>query len=245
VPRLFPEAPLVTQQEIVGPDCRMLQEGALQGALSPAELQNVLNAQGIGHCILDGYWQDTGYVSDAFVGKLSLAMDVQARDTASQRFTTWSDRIAQAISPVAAHVRRHDYKHHGICREAYYIDSLRWIAQHTPGCEVFVFSDEPNYTGHFLRNAGIAHHQVSSGDDMLDLVLMARCNMHVIANSSFSWWGARLSDSRLTLYPTPWSQVQAPATTLFPPHWHQVDGAVTSGMDTASFAQRLEAIPPP
>jgi hypothetical protein len=146
-------------------------------------------------------------------------------------------------------VRRHDYKHHGLCREAYYTDSLRWIGQQIPESEIFVFSDEPNYTGHFLRQAGIAHHVVTSGDDLLDLLLIARCRLHILANSSYSWWGARLARSQGVMYPRPWSNIQAPAPALFPAHWWAIDDAVAFGHDTHSYTHQLATIswgsPPP
>jgi hypothetical protein len=242
VPRLFPDAPLVQLSDIAGPHCRMLQETMLTGQLLPGNLIAMLHSQAIQHCILDGYWQDTGYVSNTFAGKLRAAMESQASHLNETDFARWADRIDCSSVSVAVHVRRHDYKHHGICHETYYIDCLRWITKLNPSVEVYVFSDEPNYTGHFLRNAGIFYQLVSSGDDMLDLLLMARCQMHVIANSSFSWWGARLSHSKLILYPAPWSQVQTPSPTLFPSHWHQIDGAVEYRQESISFAQCINAI---
>jgi hypothetical protein len=157
----------------------------------------------------------------------------------------WSHRIAQVESAVAIHVRRYDYKHHGICRENYYIDSLRWMVGHLPGCEFFVFSDEPNYTGHFLRDAGLRHHIVNCGDDLLDLLLMSECGVHLISNSTYSWWGARLANSRLTIYPQPWSALHNPATTFFPSHWISIADAVSSAIEPVSFVKALEHLQVP
>lgn len=242
VQRVRPDVPFVSLPDIAGPACRMLQESALSGPLDPGKLMPLLESQRINHCILDGYWQDNTYISDEFAHMLKSAMDAQALKSASTNFNTWANRIGQSQRPVAVHVRRHDYKHHGLCHEAYYIDSLRWIGQQMPDSEVFVFSDEPNYTGHFLRQAGIAHQMVRSGDDLMDLLLIARCRLHILANSSYSWWGARLAGSEGVLYPRPWSHIQEPAAAMFPAHWWAVDEAVAFGHDAHSYTDQLAAI---
>jgi hypothetical protein len=102
-----------------------------------------------------------------------------------------------------------------------------------------VFSDEPNYTGHFLRQAGIPHQLVATGDDLLDLKLMSECQMQVIANSTFSWWAAYLATTRAVLYPLPWSALHTPVANFFPPHWTGIKDAVSSAIEPVSFQMAL------
>lgn len=242
VPRLFPEAPLVQLSDIAGPDCRILQESTLNGHLSAANLQHTLRTQCVLHCILDGYWQDRSYINDTFVNQIRSRLYTHTRKTASEATLSLIARIQCAKNPVAVHVRRHDYKHHGICQENYYIDTLRWTMEQVAHSEVIVFSDEPNYTGHFLRQAGIAHQMVATGDDLLDLYLMSHCKMHVIANSTYSWWGAQLAGNRLVFYPLPWSAVHKPVANFFPSHWIAIDGAVSSAIETLSYKAALNRL---
>lgn len=61
--------------------------------------------------------------------------------------------------------------------------------------------------------------------DWIDLMLMARCDYHVISNSSYAWWGAFLSGDRSVIYPSPWygtnlSYIDADA--MFPPTWRKL-----------------------
>jgi hypothetical protein len=245
VPRLFPDAVLVSQTDISGPQSRLLKEDLLPRQWRGSALRELVENEGISHCILDGYWQDTRYLSGPFIDRLHQALQAQTANAPASRYTLWSQRIAQAANAVAIHVRRYDYKHHGVCRETYYIDCLRWIVERLPGAELFVFSDEPNYTGHFLRHAGLAHHLVNTSDDLLDLLLMAECGVHLISNSTYSWWGAHLANSRLTIYPQPWSALHTPAETFFPSHWVSIADAVSSAIEPVSYAQALAQLSVP
>jgi len=240
---LFPASSLHVQSDVATGQSRLLGESMLNGSiLTPLGLHKMLRSQQVDVCILDGYWQDNAYVNVDCLKRLRAAMSTLAASSESTRFAHCAQQLAQCQMPVAMHVRRHDYRHHGICRESYYIDCARWFCQQNPNASVLVFSDEPNYTGHFLRAAGIAHQLIYSGDDLLDLYLMSRCRMHIIANSSFSWWGARLALSERTIYPLPWSQVQAPSNNMFPPEWHGLDDAVTFGTDQVSFTAALYSL---
>ncbi|KAK6023888.1 hypothetical protein OSTOST_10311 [Ostertagia ostertagi] len=153
---------------------------------------------------------------------------------------TLAERIRGSARPTAVHVRRHDYKHHGLASESYYIDALRWLAARSGPLDVFVFSDEPNYTAAFLSQAGIRAQLVSTGDDLADLYLMAQCGRHVISNSTYSWWGAVLSGANDVVWPDPWSFMHTPSAQLCPPRWKRVTGAVERAPNTPRFANTLE-----
>jgi Glycosyl transferase family 11 len=114
-------------------------------------------------------------------------------------------RIEQSRFAVSVHVRRGDYlkpgtmEFHGILGEAYYrkaIDHIRIAV----GEEVdfFIFSDDPPAAEQLLNFAPASRLVHVCGDPERpweDMALMARCQHHVIANSSFSWWGAWLNHS--------------------------------------------------
>jgi len=150
---------------------------------------------------LRGYWQSPRYfeaVAAAIRGDFSFPQlpSDQSRDLAA--------RISQAACAVAVHVRRGDYVgdphiaaiHGGCCSAAYYGRALEQLAGAYGPLDLFVFSDEPNWVktnfdthGHQAVVVDIASHKEASYHDMH---LMTLSRHHVIANSSFSWWGAWL-----------------------------------------------------
>jgi hypothetical protein len=217
----------------------LLTESALQGPLSPQALNKFMHDHHLRECVLDGYWQDIKYVSKECVNKLRVVLrefyEIAKNSAADTAFID----ISNAPNSVAVHVRRHDYKHHGICHESYYTEVLSWLQEHYIGVKIFVFTDEPNYTKHFLNNANINCNIVNTGDDLIDLHLMTKCKLHVIANSSYSWWGTLLSDSSLTVYPLPWSRIGTTSQSLFHQSWHPINNAVIDIVDHVNIRQQI------
>jgi hypothetical protein len=234
--RLWPEAALLAAAVPVE-TARVLREADL--TLPPSGPLPALPAlpAGLSHLVLEGYWQDHRVAEPAAVAELRQRLE-QAVPAGMREL---GRRIAGAAQPVAVHIRRRDYRHHGLAAEGYYVQALRWLAARG-GADVFVFSDEPNYSAHFLGRAGIRAQMVATSDDLSDLYLMAQCRRHVIANSTFSWWGAVLSGSGEVIWPDPWSQVHQPSAQLCPPHWLRVAGAVEA---PPSFPAAAAAAPPP
>lgn len=76
---------------------------------------------------------------------------------------------------------------------------------------------------------------ISNNSNLYDLCLMSMCNKHIIANSSFGWWGAWLSNSSAVCYPNPWFgnsfmnnihpdfEMMIDLKDLFLDHWKKVD----------------------
>ncbi len=192
--------------------------------------------QDLSHLVLEGYWQDHRVAEPAAVAdlrqRLAAALPAPVRALA--------ERVRSAPRPTAVHIRRRDYKHHGLAAENYYIDALRWLTARAGALDIFVFSDEPNYTALFLGQAGIRAQIVNSGDDLGDLFLMAQCRHHVISNSTFSWWGAVLSGSDDVVWPDPWSRVHAASPQLCPPQWRRVKGAVEQPLNPQRWTSALD-----
>jgi hypothetical protein len=148
--------------------------------------------------LLDGYWQDERYFSDiALVLRRDLTFLRQQSDAQQHELVA---RIGSS-NAVAVHSRR---LHHANLpnaagtREAltarYYQNALEAIAARVPAPEFFCFSDDPRWLEKqwpsqlpvtFVHNAG-------PYGDMADLWLMSQCRHFIIANSTFSWWGAWL-----------------------------------------------------
>ena len=239
IERLDPAARISASADLLTANTRVLQEALWPGVLDAGALLALMNQQQVDTLLLDGYWQNPAYVNRSVLVQLRECFAKLGAAPASGLAAGVAGQLANSPDAVAVHIRRNDYKHHGICRENYYIDSLRWLIAQVPSAEILVFSDEPNYTGHFLRQAGIAHQLVATGDDLHDLKLMSQCKMHLIANSTYSWWGAYLACTRRVVYPLPWSALHNPPDNFFPAHWLGIDNAVSSAIEPVGYQQLL------
>jgi len=122
----------------------------------------------------------------------------------------------QSVLSVSLHLRRGNYvsdaranKVHGTCPLDYYSEAADEIAGRTGRTPTFfVFSDSPDWVKANLKlpyeMRFITHNSVD--DPSMDLMLMSACRHHVIANSSFSWWGAWLNPSpeKIVMAPSQW-----------------------------------------
>ena len=107
---------------------------------------------------------------------------------------------------IALHVRRTDYAqygHHPIVSLEYYEKALSYFDSDRP---VVVLSDDPAWCHEQPLFADDRFMISESGDQFVDLCLMTMCSDFIIANSSFSWWGAWLSESvnKQVIAPSKW-----------------------------------------
>lgn len=164
-----------------------------------------------GRCYLLGYWQSEQYFS-RFAA--SIRSDFTFRQPLSGRNAVLAERIS-ACSAVSLHVRRGDYVSdpknlgkHGVCSLDYYRDAIRAISRQVKDPAFFVFSDDMDWVRNNL-DIGAACHFVDHNtgpESFNDMRLMSLCRHHVMANSSFSWWGAWLSpfEDKQVIAPKRW-----------------------------------------
>lgn len=135
------------------------------------------------------------------------------RETLLQQFSLTGDmsnyaqiivsRILRSNNSCSIHVRRGDYlsekniSFHGFCSLDYYKDAAQYMQEKEGDLIFFIFSDDVAWTRENLR----MDHAVYVEDSEKrrpheDMYLMSLCNHHIIANSSFSWWGAWLSRNK-------------------------------------------------
>ncbi len=105
---------------------------------------------------------------------------------------------------ISLHIRRGDYVNqpwHGCCPLEYYEKGLSMLDDNLP---VIIFTDDPQWV--LKQNIFESDRfYVSEGNsNLFDMCLMSLCSYHIIANSSFSWWGAWLSDSKKVIAPQRW-----------------------------------------
>lgn len=121
----------------------------------------------------------------------------------------------QGCESVSVHVRRGDYLekeeiYGGICTEAYYKSAIEYMQRERMESRFFLFSNDPEWVREWVNanyrgdNRFVIIEGTQEETGYLDLFLMSRCKNHIIANSSFSWWGAWLDEN-------PRKRVTAPA----------------------------------
>lgn len=173
---------------------------------------------------LDGYWQTEKYFSDI---AQTIRSDFRFKSIEGSRNTELQKRIA-AEPCASVHVRRGDYVNHPglgeICSPAYYRKALARLDQENPGTTPVVFSDDIPYCRDLFAERHAVFVDWNQGDNSwMDMALMSRCKHHIIANSSFSWWGAWLSDAPdgLTIGPEKWfsDEVENTNSDIFPETW--------------------------
>jgi hypothetical protein len=158
---------------------------------------------------LEGYWQNEQYFADiASIIRQELAfppfIDVQNQTAARL--------IEQSSRPtVSIHVRRGDYNQFtsfGMCSIDYYERALAYMQQQLREPTFFVFSDDITWARENLPlPVDTTYIDWNQGADSYhDMHLMSLCHNHIIANSSFSWWGAWLNPSptKLVVAPQVW-----------------------------------------
>jgi len=127
---------------------------------------------------------------------------------------------------ISIHIRRGDYLKypwHGCCSLEYYEKALSLIDNNIP---VIIFSDDSEWCLQQKLFESDRFYVSESNTNYFDLCLMSMCNYHIIANSSFSWWGAWLANSKCVYSPKLWFgpplKEQNDISDLIPDRWIQL-----------------------
>jgi hypothetical protein len=143
-------------------------------------------------------------------------------------------KIHQTSGAVSLHVRRGDYvndphtnANHGTCSIDYYKNAMLIIEKQLNNPIYFVFSDDINWVRKNLpfdqEHTFIAHNQGTESYN--DMHLMSLCKHHIIANSSFSWWGAWLNPNpeKIVITPKYWfKNTDWDSRDIAPDNWEQL-----------------------
>lgn len=177
-------------------------------------------------CYLTGYWQSERYFTDI---KETIRSDFTFRQPLSCRNAELAQEIGM-VNAVSLHVRRGDYASnpkslatHGICSLAYYEAAISHMVNHLESPQFFVFSDDMDWVQENLDIRYpcryVAHNL--GAESFNDMRLMSLCKHHIIANSSFSWWGAWLNaaSDKIVVAPQKWFANETAVNDLFPQGW--------------------------
>lgn len=175
---------------------------------------------------LTGYFQSSRYFKDVaedlrrelvFSPRIYEGVSKELRE----RITAYQERM-DGMESVALHVRRGDYLAHPemygrSCTDTYYRKAVSYIREHHPDAHFFVFTNDPVWTKEWIADQ-LVDNRANETDAFtliegtteetgyLDLMLMSSCKHQIMANSSFSWWGAWLNRNpdKLVTAPVPW-----------------------------------------
>jgi len=179
---------------------------------------------------LDGYWQSEQYFLDAAE---RIRADFTFPAPADDRNADLLKKIRETPSAVSVHVRRGDYAsdaktnaYHGLMGVDHYRRACAVIREAVDSPEYFVFSDDPAWCRGNLELEGATFVDWNTGPTSWeDMRLMSTCRHHILANSSFSWWGAWLnpSEDKVVVAPRQWAlDPSFDATDLVPAEWTRV-----------------------
>lgn len=173
----------------------------------------------------EGFWQSEEFFRPI---EKQIRHSFQFQETLISNKTKEESLFLKNSNSVGVHVRRGDYLRHpdyyGLCSKEYYIRGIDFIRKHVENPSFVLFSDDMEWA---MENIKCDYsHYVSwntGADCWQDMYLMSCCRHNIIANSSFSWWGAWLNSNvgKIVIAPTPWFSY-CPDYNIAPSKWIRV-----------------------
>jgi hypothetical protein len=178
--------------------------------------------------VLVGFFQSWKYPDFLLRSNPSFKSSISLR-----RPSPWFEQLSReaiAIQPISIHIRRGDYrvasKVFGLLGKRYYQLAIQRMKDLQPNREFWVFSDEPDSALQILStDTGVKFRVIRpplGSDPAETLLLMSMCSGHIVANSSFSWWGAFLGSGGPVIAPDEWFLGSPEPEDLIPPYWHRI-----------------------
>ncbi|MDC0255705.1 alpha-1,2-fucosyltransferase [Bacteriovoracales bacterium] len=173
----------------------------------------------------DGYWQSFKYFND-------FRKDL-TKEFVPKEFNQQNNQLKNEIlktNSVSLHIRRGDFvsdketnKFHGLCSLDYYYRAIKDLESQDNNLFFYVFSDEPKWAKKSLKIDFPTQIVDINGErnPENDLHLMSHCKHHIIANSTFSWWGAWLAErkGKRVYAPKFWTSKKRATEDLILPLW--------------------------
>lgn len=174
---------------------------------------------------LNGFWQSENYFEPV---KDLLREEFSIKETLSKENSDLCNKIV-TYNSVSLHVRRGDYvtnkesnSYHGTCSLEYYQKAIDHLKKMSSDLNIFIFSDDVAWCKENLRTDLPIHFMEQNNPGHTDMHLMALCKHNIIANSSFSWWGAWLNanPNKTVIAPKQWFADPHLATPdIYPLNW--------------------------
>lgn len=181
---------------------------------------------------LNGYWQSEKYFLNSVE---DIRNDFVFHNSPSKlNESLITNILGSDYTAVSLHIRRGDFANntntnqvHGVCSLNYYTQAINYIADRIKKPYFHVFSDDIEWVKHHLNllypHSLIGHNRGKTSYE--DMRLMSLCQHHIIANSSFSWWGAWLNPStdKIVVAPKKWfADTERNSQDLIPEKWVKI-----------------------
>lgn len=162
----------------------------------------------------EGYWQSAQY---AELVKKELQSDFKFTERKEEKLCKLSEKMISAENAVSVHIRRGDYLKVGnqkrfgnICTADYYEKSIKYIINNVKDPVFYFFSNDIEWVKKEYGNLNavyISEDMFVNYMDWYDMFLMSCCKHNIIANSTFSWWGAWLNpnQNKIVIAPSKWT----------------------------------------
>lgn len=180
-----------------------------------------------GDVYLNGFWQSEKYFKGI---RQTLLYNLSLKVALSSEAAKLKDEIKKQEVAVSLHFRRGDYVNlssasafHGVAGLDYYQKAVELISSKMENPVFYIFSDEIDWVKQNFQLPGAKY--ISGLKSYEDLELMKTCRHNIIANSSFSWWGAWLNDNtrKIVVAPRNWFKDTSVNTTdLIPASWQKI-----------------------
>ena len=169
---------------------------------------------------LDGYWQNELYFSD--IRELILE-ELSLNSSMNDLSFAYLECIKKNNS-VSIHVRRGDYlnlKNINVLDVDYYMKAVEYIRKIVEKPTFYIFSDDLEWCKSSLAFLGDCIYVERTQTEIDDLKLMSFCQHNIIANSSFSWWGAWLNQNpnKTVIAPKGWLLNDPGSSNVIPSDW--------------------------
>jgi len=172
---------------------------------------------------LDGYWQNEKYFINI---KDEMIRDFIPKNNNSIIVENYLKDI-NTTNSVSIHVRRGDYANHpniGILDISYYQKAVIYMTKYIENPIFYIFSNDIEWCKEnfmFIDKKIIID---KTNNEIEDMILMKNCNHNIIANSSFSWWGAWLNknNNKIVIAPKKWMAENPNNYKWVPDNWVEI-----------------------
>jgi hypothetical protein len=164
--------------------------------------------------------------------KETILKEFTLRNPLSTQTENISNNIKLQTTSVSIHIRRGDYannvhtnKHHGLIDLDYYYQAVKYIKTKIKNPLFFIFSDDIDWVRANLKTENCVFVSNPNIAEVEELTLMSQCSHNIIANSTFSWWGAYLNknDDKIVIAPKQWTRKNSSTElNILPKDWVQL-----------------------
>ncbi len=177
-------------------------------------------------CYLMGNWQTEMYFKHV---EDSIRSDFSFKSPLDGRNKELADQINSSVA-ISLHVRRGDIAanpaslaFHGLCSLDYYRRAVSYLTERVTQPEFYIFSDDMPWVKENMHLPHPCHYidHNKGAESYNDMHLMSLCRHHIIANSSFSWWGAWLNPckEKIVIAPEQWFLAEFDSSNIVPSDW--------------------------